>query len=100
MRVLPTAVASSHDDEARITRPLNRFYAPKDLVRVVESAVADGGGVVHQQLLDLSAVGNFGQAQRASSLNTATDPRLGSVATRAASTLPKDRQPRRSHHEP
>ena len=33
------------------------------LVQVVEPPVVDCGGVVHQQLLDLEAVGYFGQAQ-------------------------------------
>jgi hypothetical protein len=31
-----------------------------------KSALVNGGGTVHQQLLDLQAVGNFGQAQHAS----------------------------------
>jgi hypothetical protein len=33
---------------------------------VVESALVNGGGVADQQLLDLQAVRNFGEAQHAS----------------------------------
>ena len=36
------------------------------LVQVVESALVNGGGIVHEQLLDLQAVRDFGQAQHAS----------------------------------
>ena len=38
----------------------------EDLVKVIESALVNGGGVVHQKLLDFQAVGDFGQAQHAS----------------------------------
>ena len=33
------------------------------VVKVVESPVVDGGGIVHQQLLDLQAVRDLFQAQ-------------------------------------
>jgi hypothetical protein len=36
------------------------------LVQIVEAALVNGGGIVNQQLLDLQAIGNFGQAQHAS----------------------------------